>query len=86
MSSTYQGGAMPGGGGAAPSLASTATKSEAVTPALGLTGNPNDLNTVGPTGAISTQPQNITVTAIVSETEITNTQDRVARMSSSAEL
>lgn len=84
-STSYQGEAGPsapaiggaGGGGGS---------SEPATPALSLSGTQNQLNTVGPNGAVQNQTPNITVTAIVSETEITSTQGRVARIQNSAEL
>lgn len=92
MATSYNGGSMPSGGGsvggeAPPVPSGVKPKSESVAPSLGLYGQSNNMNNVGPNGVIpGQQSQNITVTAIVSETEITNTQDRVARMSSSAEL
>jgi hypothetical protein len=78
------------GGGAAPaapdtnSLTGNSTGGMA-TPSVSLFGSPNNLNNVGGEGA-QQQNNNITVTAIVSETEMTNTQDRVNRIKRNAEL
>lgn len=69
-----------GGGGAGAGEAS----SSAITPSVNLYGRANQLNNVGPAG--QAVGQNITVTAIVSESDITGTQNRVAKMTNSAEL
>jgi hypothetical protein len=42
------------------------------------------MNNVGPDG--QTQPTEITVKAVVSETEITNTQNKVSKINQSATL
>lgn len=55
------------------------------TPAVSLFGSPNNLNNVGGQQEGQTG-QNITVTAIVSETEMTNTQNRVNKIKRNAEL
>lgn len=55
------------------------------TPSVSLFGQPNQLNNVGGEGA-QQQGQTITVNAIVSETEMTNTQDRVNKIKRNAEL
>ena len=78
------------GGGAAPaapdtnSLTGNSTGGMA-TPSVSLFGSPNNLNNVGGEGA-QQQNNNITVTAIVSETEMTNTQNRVNKIQRNAEL
>ena len=80
-----------GGGGApqAPEVptggfeAQTSTGGMA-TPAVSLFGQPNQLNDLGATGQQANQ--NITVTAIVSETEMTNVQNRVNKIKKNAEL
>ena len=54
------------------------------TPAVSLFGQPNQLNDLGATGQQANQ--NITVTAIVSETEMTNVQNRVNKIKKNAEL
>jgi hypothetical protein len=73
------------GGGTAPSGGSGA--SAPTTPALGLTGNTTQFNQTGAgeTRVAQTQPT-FTVRAVVSETEITDTQNRVGRMRTNAEL
>ena len=55
------------------------------TPSASLFGSNNNLNNVG-APQDGQQGQNITVTAIVSETEMTSTQDRVNRIKRNAEL
>lgn len=71
------GGSVGGGGG---SSAPTA-------PSFELYGKNNEANTATSAKSVEAQQaNNITVTAVVSETEITSTQDRVARMNSSGEL
>lgn len=73
------------GGGSAPSAPSGS--SAPVTPALGLTGNTTQLNQTGQGQAREAQVQpTFTVRAVVSETEVTDTQNRVGRMRANAEL
>ena len=78
------------GGGSAPSAVdptggSTPSTGGMATPAVSLFGSPNNLNNVGaPQDGQSNN--NITVTAIVSETEMTNTQNRVNKIQRNAEL
>lgn len=78
------------GGGTAPdapdttSLTGNGTGGMA-TPSVSLFGSNNNLNNVG-APQDGQQGQNITVTAIVSETEMTSTQDRVNRIKRNAEL
>jgi hypothetical protein len=72
-------------GGSAPSGGSGA--SAPTTPSLGLTGNTTQFNqtSAGEARVAQTQPT-FTVRAVVSETEITDTQNRVGRMRVNAEL
>lgn len=76
-----------GGGGAGqpsiPEASSTSTTGTA-TPAFNLFGGGNNMNNVGPDG--QTQPTEITVKAVVSETEITNTQNKVTKINQNATL
>lgn len=80
-----------GGGSAPPSTPPSpplpsigASGGGAATPAVNLFGQGNNQNTVTATAQPVTP--NMTVTAVVSETDITSTQERVARMRRSAEL
>ena len=78
------------GGGSAPSAVdptggSTPSTGGMATPAISLFGSANQLNNVG-APQDGQQGQNITVTAIVSETEMTNTQNRVNKIQRNAEL
>lgn len=79
------------GGGTAPdapspdSLTGGSSTGGMATPAVSLFGSANQLNNVGGEGA-QQQNNNITVTAIVSETEMTNTQNRVNKIQRNAEL
>jgi hypothetical protein len=72
-----------GGGGGIPSASSTSTTGTA-TPSVNLFGQGNDMNNVGANG--QTQTNEITVNAIVSETELTNTQNKVAKINKNATL
>ena len=78
------------GGGSAPSAVdptggSTPSTGCMATPAISLFGSANQLNNVG-APQDGQQGQNITLTAIVSETEMTNTQNRVNKIQRNAEL
>ena len=78
------------GGGSAPSAVdptggSTPSTGGMATPAVSLFGSANQLNNVG-APQDGQQNNNITVTAIVSETEMTNTQNRVNKIQRNAEL
>jgi hypothetical protein len=75
-----------GGGGGQPSIpdASSTSTTGTATPAFNLFGGGNNMNNVGPDG--QTQPTEITVKAVVSETEITNTQNKVTKINQSATL
>jgi hypothetical protein len=73
-----------GGGGSTPTIpeaSSTSTTSAA--PSFSLFGQGNDLNNVGAPQDSQTQ---ITVKAVVSETEITNSQNKVAKINQNATL
>jgi len=76
-----------GGGTApdAPDLTSAPSTGGMATPAVSLFGSANQLNNVG-APQDGQQNNNITVTAIVSETEMTNTQNRVNKIQRNAEL
>ena len=73
------------GGGSAPSAGAGSSAPSA--PALGLTGNTTQFNqtSAGEARVAQTQPT-FTVRAVVSETDITDTQNRVGRMRVNAEL
>lgn len=78
------------GGGTAPAAPDTNnltgnSTGGMATPSASLFGSNNNLNNVG-APQDGQQGQNITVTAIVSETEMTSTQDRVNRIKRNAEL
>lgn len=78
------------GGGSAPDVPDTNSLTGGgtggmATPSASLFGSNNNLNNVG-APQDGQQGQNITVTAIVSETEMTSTQDRVNRIKRNAEL
>jgi len=63
-----------------------ATTGSMAVPSVSLFGGGNNLNNVGNPNAEQTQGQNITVTAVVSETEMTNVQNRVNKIQRNAEL
>jgi hypothetical protein len=78
------------GGGTAPTTDANSftgggsTTGSMATPAVSLFGQGNQLNNVGGEGA--QQGQTITVNAIVSETEMTDTQNKVNKIQKNAEL
>jgi hypothetical protein len=77
------------GGGTAPttdanSFTSGGSSTSMATPAVSLFGGANQLNNVGNPNQETNQ--NITVTAIVSETEMTDTQNKVNKIQKNAEL
>lgn len=87
-SATFQGGGsapvppdVPTGG-----FGATTTTGGMAVPSVSIFGGGNNLNNVGNHNAEQSQGQNITVTAVVSETEMTNTQDRVNKIKRNAEL
>lgn len=75
-----------GGGGNQPSIpaASSSSTTGTATPAFNLFGGGNNMNNVSPDG--QTQQTEITVKAVVSETEITNTQNKVSKINQNATL
>ena len=76
------GGSIPsGGGGSVP----TATATAQATPAVNLFGQGNQLNQVGAPTSIESN-QNITVQAVVSETDVTTTQTKIDKIKKNAEL
>ena len=85
-STSYQGGTPPsGGGGGSVSLNSDKNDQAIPNNPLNLNGGRNEQNTFGNKEDILKE-QHITVTAVVSETEITQTQGRIAKIKQSAEL
>ena len=75
-----------GGGGTPPSApAPSSTQQPSATPSFNLFGTGGTANNQNASGN-STNSQNITVTAVVSETDMTYTQERVNAMKSSASL
>ena len=71
-----------GGGGTSPQSNTSVT---ALTPATQMFGQGNQLNTVGQPQSVTAQ-QNITVQAIVSESDITNTQNKIDKIKKGSEL
>lgn len=71
-----------GGGGTSPQSNTSVT---ALTPAVQMFGQGNQLNTVGQPESVTAQ-QNITVQAIVSESDITNTQNKIDKIKKGSEL
>jgi len=74
-----------GGGGNQPSIpeASSSSTTGTATPSFNLFGQGNDMNNVG--GSQSQQTE-ITVNAVVSETELTKTQNKIAKINQNATL
>ena len=72
-----------GGGEGAGIPAASSTSTTGATPAFNLFGQGNDLNNVG---APQTQTSEITVKAVVSETEITGTQNKISKINENATL
>lgn len=73
-----------GGGGASGGNASTTSVSQ-MTPAVQMFGQGNDLNSQGGTKSVNAN-QNMVVTAVVSESDITDTQNKISKLQKSAEL
>lgn len=73
-------------GGNAPNIptASSSSTTGTATPAFNLFGGGNNMNNIGSDG--QTQQTEITVKAVVSETEITNTQNKVSKINQNATL
>ena len=80
-SGSVSGGGGGGGGGSSPSNTSVT----ALTPATQMFGQGNQLNTVGQPQSVSAQ-QNIVVQAIVSESDITSTQNKIDKIKKGSEL
>ena len=76
-------GTVSGGGGGSPSGSSTSVTP--LTPAVQMFGQGNNLNTVGQPQSVSTN-QNIVVQAIVSESDITSTQNKIDKIKKGSEL
>jgi hypothetical protein len=74
----------PSGGGGGGGGSESTTVSQA-TPAIQMFGQGNNLNSQGGTKSVNAN-QNMVVTAIVSETDITNTQTKISKIQQSAEL
>jgi hypothetical protein len=73
-----------GGGGQAPSIPeASSTSTTAASPNVSLFGQGNDMNNVSAPQEAQTQ---ITVKAVVSETEITNTQQKIDKINQNATL
>ena len=70
-----------GGGGGT----DTTTSVTPATPAIQMFGQGNNLNSQGGTKSVNAN-QNMVVTAVVSETDITNTQTKISKIQQSAEL
>jgi hypothetical protein len=77
-------GSVSGGGGGGGSSQSN-TSVTALTPATQMFGQGNQLNTVGQPESVTAQ-QNIVVQAIVSESDITNTQNKIDKIKKGSEL
>jgi len=76
-----------GGGGNPPAPpAPSSTQQPSATPSFNLYGSGGTANNQNASGSNGGNGQNITVTAVVSETDMTNTQNRVNAMKSSASL
>lgn len=74
------------GGGSAPSIPIPSSSSTtSATPAFNLFGGGNDMNNVGGTQTQNQQTE-ITVNAVVSETELTKTQNKIAKINQNATL
>jgi hypothetical protein len=85
--SRTQFGSTGGGGGNPPAPpAPSSTQQPSATPSFNLYGSGGTANNQNASGANGGNGQNITVTAVVSETDMTNTQNRVNAMKSSASL
>lgn len=67
------------------SSSSSSTSVSAITPSLSMFGQGNNLNTTGQAQSVETN-QNIVVQAIVSETDVTNTQSKINKIQKGSEL
>ena len=82
--SNPSGGVSSGGGGGGGGAESTTSVTQA-TPAMQMFGQGNNLNSQGGTKSADAN-QNMTVTAVVSESDITNTQTKLSKLQRNAEL
>lgn len=82
--SNPSGSASAGGGGGGGGAESTTSVSQ-MTPAVQMFGQGNDLNSQGGTKSVNAN-QNMVVTAVVSESDITDTQNKISKLQKSAEL
>ena len=76
-------GNVSGGGSSSPSSSSTSVTP--LTPAVQMFGQGNNLNTTGQPQSVATN-QNIVVQAVVSESDITNTQSKINKIKKGSEL
>lgn len=75
----------PNAGGGGVSGGGSATATAQATPAISLFGQANQLNQVGAPTSVEAN-QNITVQAVVSETDVTSTQTKIDKIKKNAEL
>jgi hypothetical protein len=85
-SSKFGGGGSGGGGSMSVPSSSSSMQQPSATPSFNLYGSGGTANNQNASGVNGGNGQNITVTAVVSETDMTNTQNRVNAMKSSASL
>lgn len=78
-------GSASGGGGGTSSSSESSTSVTQATPAVQLFGQGNNYNTQGQLKS-SSAPQNMVVTAVVSESDITSTQSKLFKLQKNAEL
>jgi hypothetical protein len=86
LATPEQGASTPssGGGASRPNLTSGGGQGSATTPSFSLFGQSNDLNTTGASGTRDAQP--MVVKAVVSETDVTATQERITKIRQLNEL
>jgi hypothetical protein len=80
---TNPSGNVSSGGSSSPSSSSTSVTP--LTPAVQMFGQGNNLNTTGQPQSVATN-QNIVVQAVVSESDITNTQSKINKIKKGSEL
>ena len=74
------------GGGSNPSSTSSTTSTAAAVPMVNLFGQGNQLNTASASQSVTNTNQNIVVQAVVSETDITSTQNKIDKIKKGSEL
>lgn len=74
------------GGGSNPSSSSSTTSTAAAVPMVNLFGQGNQLNTASAPQSVTNTNQNIVVQAVVSETDITSTQNKIDKIKKGSEL